>query len=127
MKNLLDTHTVLWLAVNSSALSQTAKDAIFDPENESFVSLASAWEIAIKVSTGKLRLSGGVSEFFNIVHENGFELLPIKEEHVRCVETLPFLHRDPFDRILVASALSEEMLLLTADTNIRRYDVASLW
>ena len=127
MKNLLDTHTVLWLAVNSSALSQTAKDAIFDPENESFVSIASAWEIAIKVSTGKLRLGGGVAEFFYIVNDNGFELLPIKEDHIQRMETLPFLHRDPFDRILVASAMSEEMCLLTADTNIRRYDVASLW
>ena len=76
---------------------------------------------------GKLRFEDGITHFFTTVNENGFELLSIKEEHVRCVETLPFLHRDPFDRILVASAISENMCLLTADTNIRLYEVANLW
>ena len=127
MKYILDTHTVLWLATSSSALSETAKRTILDPENDFFVSIASAWEVAIKVGTGKLRLVDGVSKFFSIVHENGFELLPITKEHVKTLETLPPLHRDPFDRILIASAMTEGMYLITADTNIHRYDVAKLW
>ena len=74
-----------------------------------------------------MHLDGGVSEFFKIVYENGFELLPIKVEHVKQVETLPFIHRDPFDRMLVASALSEGMNLITADTNIHQYNVSCVW
>ena len=127
MRNLLDTHVVVWLAVNSPKLSTTAKQVIFDSSNESFVSIASAWEVAIKVGKGNLRLDGGVSEFFNIVYQNGFELLPITEEHVKRLEILPLLHRDPFDRILIASALTEGMCLISADTNVPLYDVDSLW
>ena len=127
MKILLDTHTVIGLAVNSSALSETAKQAIFDPDKESFVSIASAWEVAIKIATGKMGLDGGVSEFFRIVRKNNFQLLPIKEKHVKQVESLPLLHKDPFDRLLVASAITEGMGLITADANIHLYDVNSLW
>ena len=127
MRYLLDTHSVIWLAVNSPELSEPAKQAIFDPKNESFVSIVSAWEVAIKVGTGKLRLNGGVSEFFRIISVNGFKLLPVLEEHVKQLETLPLLHRDPFDRMLIASAMTEGMCLLTADTNVRRYEVSCLW
>ena len=120
MRLLLDTHVVLWLALNSPALSKVAARAIFNLENEIFVSIASAWETAIKISIGKLHLSGGVSEFFRILNTNDFKILPLLDEHVKCVETLPFLHSDPFDRIIVASALTERMCLVTADENIRR-------
>jgi len=127
MKYLLDTCTVLWLATNSSKLSDTAKQAIFAPESECFVSIASAWEVAIKFGKGTLHLDGGVSEFFRIIDENGFELLPIKRKHVKMIETLPRLHGDPFDRILIASAMSENMCLITADENIHKYDVPWVW
>jgi PIN domain nuclease of toxin-antitoxin system len=80
MKNLLDTHTVMWLAVNSPKLSERAKQAIFAPENESFVSIASAWEVAIKIGKGKLQLDGGVTEFFRIIDENGFKITPDQKE-----------------------------------------------
>jgi len=73
MKLLLDTHTVIWLAVNSTELSETAKRTIFDLRNESFVSIVSAWEVAIKIKTGKLHLIGGVAEFFKIIDVNGLE------------------------------------------------------
>lgn len=127
MKYLLDTHTVLWFFDDVEKLSETVLGAILDLANDKFISIASAWELAIKINLGKLVFEGGVAHFFTVVEENGFELLPIKEGHIKRLEPLPFLHRDPFDRILVASAMIEDMCLLTADANIRLYDVASLW
>jgi PIN domain nuclease of toxin-antitoxin system len=83
--------------------------------------------LAVKIGTGKLVFEGGIELFFQTVRESGFVLLPIRRKHIKTLETLPFLHRDPFDRILIASAMIENMGLITADTNIRLYDVASLW
>ena len=127
MKLLLDTHTSLWFFDNVERLPKAVFQAIIDPANEKYVSMASVWELPIKINLGKLSFDGGVPHFFSTVDENGFVLLPIKEEHVKQLETLPLLHRDPFDRMLVASAMTEGMCLLTADTNIRRYEVFSLW
>ena len=127
MKCLLDAHTVLWLTGNVPRLSEKAKSAILDPTNKKFVSIASAWEIAIKISVGKLKIDGGVMEFFRMVDENGFIFLPIKKEHVEHIQTLPLHHRDPFDRMLVAIAASEGMSLITADENIHLYDISWVW
>ena len=127
MRYLLDTHVVIWVAINSSALSKAATQTILSPENKLYISIASAWEVAIKVSKGNLRLDGGVSEFFNIIYQNGFELLPISKDQVKCLETLPFIHRDPFDRLLIATALTENLTIITADENIHKYDVQWIW
>ena len=127
MNLLLDTHTVLWLAANSPKLSQSAKDAMFNAGNQKFVSMASAWEVAIKYSLGKFRLVNGVAEFFKIVEDNNFLLLPIERTHVARVESLPFHHRDPFDRLLVAAALCEELAIVTADAHIPAYGVPCVW
>ena len=123
MKYLLDTHTILWFFDSSEKLSKKALDAIVDLHNKKYVSIVTAWELTIKISLGKLKFDGGVENFFSKIEENGFELLPIKEEHLRQVEILPLLHRDPFDRLLIASAVSEGMNLITADTNIHKYNV----
>jgi len=127
MKYLLDTHTVLWFFDHVDRLSEKALGAILDPANEKYVSIVSVWELAIKISLGKLKFYGGVKNFFAIVEENGFTLLPIKEEYLTQVENLPFIHRDPFDRMLIASAISDEINLITADDNIRQYNVRWLW
>ena len=127
MKCLLDAHTVLWLSENAPQLSEKAKSAIFDPTNKKFVSIVSAWEIAIKISVGKLKIDGGVAEFFRMVDENGFIFLPLKKEHVEHIQTLPLHHRDPFDRMLIAIAASEDMSLITADENIHLYDISWVW
>ena len=127
MKYLLDTHVVLWSFSKEGLLSKKAVHAIMDPANRKYVSIASAWELAIKIGTGKLTFEGGVELFFQTVRESGFVLLPIRRKHIQTLETLPFLHRDPFDRILIASAMTDNMCLITADTNIRLYDVVSLW
>jgi len=127
MRYLLDTHTVLWAFNNEEKLSKTAVRAILDPVNEKYVSIASSWELAIKINLGKLAFDGGIAHFFAAINESGFQLLPIKETHVKLLETLPLFHRDPFDRMLVASAMAESMSLITADDNIRYYNVSTLW
>ena len=127
MNYLLDTHTVLWFAQNSPELSPIAKEAILRQDSLNFVSIVSAWELAIKISIGKIRIDGGVKEFFNIVDRNGFLFLPIKREHIQHAETLPFEHRDPFDRILVCAALREGLTFITADINIQKYDIHCVW
>jgi PIN domain nuclease of toxin-antitoxin system len=127
VKYLLDTHTVLWCAANSENLSKNAQGALLDPAARCFVSIASAWEVAIKSSIGKMGLIGGVSEFFRIIDENGFVLLPVRRKQLEIVEKLPFHHRDPFDRILIAAAISADMSLITADSNMRLYNVDCVW
>jgi len=127
MNTLLDTHTVLWLAGNSSELSTAAKEAIFDVDRKKYVCIVSAWEIAIKTSLGKMRLVGGAAEFLNIIGTNGFSILPVKPEYIMLVESLPFHHRDPFDRLLVAAAMSEKLAIITADTRMSAYNVPCIW
>lgn len=127
MRLLLDTHTVLWFFGDFEKLSDRAYASIVDQENEKYVSMASVWEIAIKISLNKLSFEGGTANFLTAVEESGFTLLPIEAEFVKLIESLPFHHRDPFDRMLIASAVSEGMSLVTSDENIRKYDVATLW
>ena len=99
-----------------------------DEANELYISIISAWEIAIKASLGKLPgLNGGVRIFLAKLKEMPVYLLPIAPSHVEIVETLPFIHRDPFDRLIVAAAKAEGMTILTADENIHKYDVPYLW
>jgi PIN domain nuclease of toxin-antitoxin system len=96
--------------------------------NEIYVSIVSAWEIAIKRSLGKEPLIlCSASEFFDEIEARGFELLTLEPRHVRPVETLPYHHRDPFDRLLIATAMSEGMTFLSADENIPKYEVSWLW
>jgi len=127
VKYLLDTHVVLWIAENSPLLTDRAKTAVLDDSVEKYVSVASAWEVAIKLGTRKLYLDGGLSEFFRMIDDNGFLALPVEREHLQRVTRLPPHHKDPFDRLLVASAIAENMTLLTADENIPMYDVTCLW
>ena len=121
MKFLLDTHIVLWLAENSPKLSDEAKGIILNESNEKYVSIASCWEVSIKLSLGKLELSGGTSEFFRIIRENGFGLLQVVEEYLVILEALPFHHRDPFDRMLAATAITDGLTLLTDDSQLQVY------
>jgi len=127
MKYLLDTHILLWFFDVPSKLSEQDRNIILDPNSEIYVSIASAWEFAIKASLKKLDLKGGVGAFLRAIKKNGFILLPIKSEHLKCVETLPFHHRDPFDRLLIATAMKEGLGLVTDDEKMKLYalDVVS--
>ena len=119
---LLDTHTFLWWRAAQSRVGADALDAIAEAETV-YVSMASAWEAAIKISIGKLRLD---SRFEEGVSESGFRALPIAFRHIDRLESLPFLHRDPFDRMLIAQALVDGLTIVTEDRQIARYDVSWL-
>jgi len=123
MKLLLDTHIVLWFWDNVEKLSKETFSAITEPANEKYISIVSAWELAVKINIGKLTFEGGIANFFNMVEENGFELLSVKEDHIKRLETLPLHHRDPFDRLLIATAISEQMTFVTSDKEFAQYRV----
>ena len=128
MKLLLDTHIALWWLNEHEKLPFQVKDMLLNNEHARYISMASAWEIAIKVSTGRLAgLSGGVSAFLGKINQMPISVLSITSRHLEIVETLPFIHRDPFDRLLVATAKADGMTILTADENIKKYDVPSAW
>jgi len=128
VKLLLDTHAFLWWVGASRELSRKARSAVGSGRNECFVSMASAWEIAIKVSLGSLRVEGALDRFLpEQLAANGFQPLPVDLKHAARVAALPFHHRDPFDRLLVAQALEEELAVVTADPVFARYGVKRVW
>lgn len=128
MRCLLDTHTAFWYFTNNPKLSEKAKMAIDDSENDIFVSIVSAWEIAIKRSVRRNNEQLCTAEdFFNKVKEYWFELLELKPQHICPIATLPLHHRDPFDRLLISAAISENMTFLSADENASKYPVNHLW
>ena len=128
MKLLLDTHTILWWVNEYEMLSEDVKSMLLNEENNLYLSIVSVWEIALKSRLGKLTgFDGGVKKFLSKVNELPVHLLPIKPKYIEIVETLPFIHRDPFDRMLIASAIADDMIILTIDENIHKYDVTTIW
>jgi PIN domain nuclease of toxin-antitoxin system len=125
---LLDTRAFLWWVADSPELSRRARRTIAAADNECLVSAASCWEMAIKVSIGKLELPGTVERF--VPHHlmvNGFRELPVETRHAAGVARLPFHHRDPFDRLLVSQALLEDLSVVSADSNFGKYGVTRIW
>jgi PIN domain nuclease of toxin-antitoxin system len=116
---LLDTHVVLWWLLDDATLSEKMKEHL-DDEPDVWVSPVTVWEVAIKVSTGKLE---GPQELPEEIAQSGFRQLPISYTHAVAVRRLPLLHRDPFDRMLVAQARCEGLTLVTRDPQIHRYEV----
>ena len=127
MNLLLDSHALIWFLNGDSRLSSNAKKSIEDPANQNFVSIATVWEIAIKNSLGKLNLTRPLSELPGQLHQNGFDLLPVEFRHIFQVNRLPFHHRDPFDRIIIAQALEERMTIVGLDPEFPAYGVPVLW
>ncbi len=128
MKLLLDTHTILWFLGGNPRLSAPARAAIEDLANTRFFSVAGAWEIAIKASLGKLSLSVPFHELIpGQLRANAIELMPIRPEHMAAVIALPFHHRDPFDRMLVAQSAVEEAALVSADPALDAYGIQRIW
>jgi PIN domain nuclease of toxin-antitoxin system len=125
---LLDTHTVLWFWWDDPQLSATAKALILDPANHKLVSPASPWEVAIKVSLKKLDIGGPYLGFFpQQMARTNFEFLDMTDEHMAAVAALPFHHRDPFDRMIVAQAMTENIPVVSVDVAFDPYGVTRLW
>lgn len=128
MKLLLDTHAVLWFVLGDRQLSATARALIDDSANEKLVSPASFWEIAIKISVNKYSLNEPYESFMQRgIAGNGFGILAIEPKHTAVLTTLPFHHRDPFDRLLVAQAMIEQLPIVSADPLLDAYPIQRLW
>lgn len=128
MKLLLDTHAFLWFVLDDPKLSSPARDAIASESNEILVSPASYWEIAIKISLGKYRLSTTFEQFWDTgIGHNDMTVLPIEVRHTARLIDMPFHHRDPFDRLVIAQALAEHLHLISADPRFDLYGVARIW
>ena len=128
MRALLDTHSFLWFIEDNPRLSATAKTVIEDGANEILLSMASLWEIGIKISLGKLMLSGPFASYISQqLDENSIGLLDITLQHVAEIVPLTFHHRDPFDRLLIARAQVEQIPLISADTAFDAYPIRRLW
>lgn len=128
MRVLADTHAPLWFLAGDSRMSERARELIESAENEGLVSIASVWEIAIKASLGRVELGRSFAEFVaNQVENNGFAVLPLTVGHLSKLTELPFHHRDPFDRLLVAQALAEGTPLISSDAAFHSYHVDVLW
>src|ERR1044071_5266094 len=121
---LLDTHTFLWFINGDDALNTTGRALIENLESIVYLSIASLWEIAIKVSLGKLEVPLPFTEFITAqLYENNITLLAIKPQHIGLVVTLPFHHRDPFDRLIIAQSLSENLPIIGKDEIFDAYGV----
>jgi len=128
LRLLLDTHAFLWFLAGDPKLSDHARALIEEPRNERNVSVASLWEIAIKVSVGKLEVNGTFAEVFPPqIESNAIRVLPIEPGHLDIVSRLPFHHRDPFDRLILAQGLVEGLPILSRDSEFDNYSVERIW
>jgi PIN domain nuclease of toxin-antitoxin system len=128
MKILLDTHAFLWLLTGDGRLSEGAREVFLNSEHRLYLSAASLWEITIKISLGKLKLKKAWMETIRKeMKRNLIIWLPIEMPHCEQVTKLPFHHRDPFDRILIAQAMVEGMYVLTNDTHFFDYNIKNIW
>jgi len=128
MKYLLDTHAFLWYFEDSKELSETAAGIIEDSNVQKYVSIASLWEFSIKFAMGKLFFEGGLTHLWEMLSQNSFTILPITQPQLETlISELPLHHRDPFDRLLIATAKAEELTIVTVDENIQKYDVPWVW
>ena len=126
MMFLLDTHALLWFLTDDPKMPKNVKSVIETAENIR-VSIGTFWEIAIKSSIGKLALPVSVTTLMGDCEELGFLILPIEAPHLERLKELPKIHGDPFDRLLICQAQAENLKLVTADENIAKYDVKTLW
>ncbi len=128
MRYLLDTHTFIWLDSTPINLSPTVSAICKDPSNDLLVSLASVWEIQIKLSAGKLRLPRPLQDIIQWQQQNNLiHILPVSLHHIFALDNLPSHHRDPFDRILITQAQTENLIILSRDTEFANYPISVMW
>ena len=127
MNYLLDTHTLIWFLNGNQNLSKVAEDIIENKEASLFVSIVSLWEISIKISLNKLTLHTSFDKFKAAIELNNIKILGITFEDTLTVSTLPFIHKDPFDRLLISQAINNDFTLISRDEYFKDYDVNLLW
>ena len=127
MKALIDTHVFLWW-VNGDPLPEAVSLLLQDVKSEILISMASLWEMTIKVSLGKLSLPSSVGSFFPAqCLANSFKVLPIEVSHLSVLETLPLVHRDPFDRMIISQAIAEDIPVVSIDGFFEEYPIVRIW
>jgi PIN domain nuclease of toxin-antitoxin system len=127
MNYLLDTHTFLWFASGSGNLPVKVLDIISDAEVKCYLSIASLWEIAIKMEIGKLSMSMNFDEISAFCLRNDFTILQIEIQHLLELQKLTRFHSDPFDRLIIAKAASDNLIVMTRDKNFSKYPVQLMW
>ncbi|MEY3868573.1 MAG: hypothetical protein RLZZ338_2464 [Cyanobacteriota bacterium] len=127
MNILLDTHTFLWYLQDSKELSSQAAEILEDSSNTLWLSIASLWEISIKLGLGKLSLQNSFSELEEVLQQLKIEVLPITFSDTECYLNLPLHHRDPFDRVLVAQAMNNSLVLISRDRAFDAYSIERVW
>ncbi len=128
MKYLIDTHTLLWIVTKNKKLSKKVKDIYLNSENQIFISLASLWEMAIKINLKKLSINEPLKDFVkNQIKSNDINILDIKTKHILLLENLPYYHKDPFDRLIISQSINEQIPLLSFDKVFDKYSIKRIW
>ncbi len=128
MQLLLDTHTLIWMGTQPGRFSSSTTVLLEDESNVVYASIISLWELAIKISIGKLDMGNNwLQDIQHFMRENAIDSMPIKPQHCDLITNLPLHHRDPFDRMLIAQAQYENLALVTADKSIHQYDIEVIW
>lgn len=127
MKLLLDTHALIWFVEDDEKLPNSLSTILGNRRNQIFISIATLWEIAIKISLEKLVINKTFEEVLHLIKSNGFEIIPISEDHLSVLLKLPFFHRDPFDRILASQSLVGDFVFVSKDIVFDSYNINRLW
>ena len=127
MNLLLDTHTTIWFVTDNMKLPKSAKQLIENSENHCFISIATLWEMGIKYSLKKLMLKAELNKIFELFFDSVLILLPITPDHILTNTSLPFHHRDPFDRLIIAQAKREGYSIISKNREFENYDINLIW
>ncbi len=123
---LIDTQILIWISEKDSKIKKIWFDEIADMNNKIYVSIASFWEIAIKISIGKLRTKATLQQLFDFVKLADIEILPILPQELKLVQNLPFYHKDPFDRLIISQAIHHNYLVISSDNMFKDYEITLL-
>jgi PIN domain nuclease of toxin-antitoxin system len=124
---LIDTHSLIWYINSDKNITRKAVNCIENSESLSFVSIVSFWEIAVKISMGKLAITVSFDELFALSEKYSFIILPVTFQHTKILTSLPLIHKDPFDRMIIAQAIEEKLVIITKDNDIPDYPVKTTW
>ncbi len=127
MAYLLDTHALIWFLEGDDRLSAKAKEIISDDNSDIYLSMASLWEMAIKISLAKLNLSQSLEQVIETIEKQSILLLSVKPTHLMSLINLPFVHRDPFDRLLISQVLTEKMEFISNEALFLQYGIERVW